>query len=776
MTDDSNSLSPPERQQTDTADSDAERTLRLSVPEMDCPSCAGTVGSALSAVEGTGEHECWPATGTVNITYNPTVTDSTEIAATIEEAGYTVEREERGSEETTTRTVRSVWRSSRAVRTAFAGIVFTAGLLFEFLFVAANQPVVAAIGTELSVSDLWFLGAVVVGGAGIVREGLSAARAADLDIDFLMSAAILSATGVSLFAGADLLFEAASIAVLFNLAELLERYSVDRARNSLAELVSLSPDTAVVRRNGRTTEVPVEEITIGEIVAVEPGAKVPMDGEVVEGSSTINQAPITGESVPVEKASGDEVYAGTINQQGYLEIEVTTRAAENTLARIAELVEGAQAKKTDRERFVERFSAYYTPIVVTAAILTAAVPPLLGAAWETWFLRGISLLVIACPCAFVISTPVSVVSGVTSAARNGVLIKGGTHLEAMGEVSTVVFDKTGTLTAGELEVTDIIPLNDNNETSVLRCARSLEARSEHPVGAAIVERATEQGVPKREVEGFEAITGRGVRATLDGISHYAGTPALFEGLGFDLGHVHLATDGGVAIETESRCTGRDDCLDLLEETVPQLESEGKTVVLVGTDEELEGIIAVADTVRPVAATVVETLRSAGLHTVMLTGDNEGTARAVAADVGIEEYRAELLPEEKVDAVEEIEAEGGRAAMVGDGVNDAPALAAASVGIAMGAAGSDTAIETADIALLGDDLSKLPYLYDLSQTATRVIRQSIWGSLGVKALLAVGVPLGYVSVWLAILAGDVGMTSAVTANAMRLARISPKDGE
>ncbi|HET7323470.1 MAG TPA: cation-translocating P-type ATPase [Halococcus sp.] len=736
---------------------------------MDCPSCAGTVERALSALDGVCEHECWPATGTVRITYDPAATDPETIADTLESVGYEVECEEQNSDE---HTPRSVWRTPRAVRTLLAGIAFVAGLLVHF-FIAANPSVVAIFGAELSVADLLFLLAVGVGGAGIVREGLSAARTLDLSIDFLMSVAILSATGVSLVTDADLFFEAATIAVLFNLSELLERYSVDRARNSLTELLSLSPDTAVVKRNGSSAEIPVEEIEIGEIVAVEPGEKVPMDGEVIDGFSTINQAPITGESVPVGKESGDDVFAGTINQQGYLEIEVTSDSSENTLARIAELVEGAQTKKTDRERFIERFSAYYTPIVVAAAVVTATVPPLLGAAWETWFLRGISLLVIACPCAFVISTPVSVVSGVTSAARNGVLVKGGTYLEAMGEVDTVVFDKTGTLTTGELEVTDIVPLNDNDTENVLRCARGLEARSEHPVGAAITEHAVHEGVPKPDVEGFEAITGRGVRASLDGVSHYAGTPALFEELEFDLDHVHLATDGGIAVETESRCAGRNDCLDLLGEAVPRLESEGKTVVLVGTDEELEGVIAVADAVRRDAARVVESLRSAGLHTVMLTGDNEGTARAVAETVGIEEYRAELLPEEKVTVIEDL-TDGGRVAMVGDGVNDAPALAAASVGIAMGAAGSDTAIETADIALLGDDLSKLPYLYDLSRTATRVIRQSIYGSLGVKALLAVGIPLGYVSVALAILAGDVGMTSAVTANAMRLARIVPED--
>jgi Cd2+/Zn2+-exporting ATPase len=356
-----------------------------------------------------------------------------------------------------------------------------------------------------------------------------------------------------------------------------------------------------------------------------------------------------------------------------------------------------------------------------------------------------------------------------------VLIKGGDHLETMGEVGAVAFDKTGTLTKGELAVTDVLALNNNTESDVLRCARGLEERSEHPIGDAIVDRADERDVGERSVAEFEAITGKGVRADLDGTTHYAGKPGLFEELGFDLDHVHLTTDGGVVLEeTERQCADHEgeNCLDLFEETIPRLQEEGKTIVLVGTDEELEGVIAIADEVRPDAKVAVSGLHEAGLRTVMLTGDNEGTAKAIAERVGVEDYRAELLPDEKVEAVAELTEEHGTVAMVGDGINDAPAMATASVSVAMGAAGTDTAIETADIALMADDLSKLPYLYDLSNRANGVIRQNIWGSLGAKAFLAIGVPFGYVSVVLAVLAGDVGMTVAVTGNAMRLSRITP----
>jgi ATPase, P-type (transporting), HAD superfamily, subfamily IC/heavy metal translocating P-type ATPase len=405
-------------------------------------------------------------------------------------------------------------------------------------------------------------------------------------------------------------------------------------------------------------------------------------------------------------------------------------------------------------------------------LVTLGGPFVLGTTWPQAVVNGLTLLVLACPCAFVISTPVSVVSGLTSAARNGVLIKGGSHLETMGAVDAVALDKTGTLTRGELTVTDVIPLSGNTEEDVLRCARGLEKRSEHPIGEAIVQRASEAGLAEREIDGFESITGKGVRADLDGTPHYAGKPGLFADLGFDLSHVHATTDGGAVTRTSRRLCEQNDCLDLLADTVPELQSEGKTVVLVGTEDELEGIVAVADEVRSEAAATVERLRSMGVHrTVLLTGDNERTAAAIADAVGVDDYRAELLPDQKVDAVEKlVERFEGGVAMVGDGINDAPAMATADVGVAMGAAGTDTALETADVALMADDLSKLPYLYDLAGKANGVIRQNVGASLLVKAGLALAVPFQLVPIWLAVLAGDAGMTVGVTGNAMRLSRV------
>ena len=773
--------SPPDGPASDAPrDGDVE-TARFAVPEMDCASCAGKVEAALDAAEGVADRDAVPATGRVTVSYDPGVASVSDLVDAIDGAGYEVtDTGEDGDGDTGD--PGSVWRSRRGVQTWVGATVLAAGLVLEFVVAGVNPQVGSILGSELHLADTLFLGAVAVGGQAILKGGYYSARHLQLDIDFLMSAAIIGALAASLGFGEALYFEDATLAVLFSVAELLERYSMDRARDSLRELMDLSPEEATVKRGDEEVTVPVDAVSPDDVVVVRPGGKIPADGEVLAGDSAVNQSPITGESVPVDKAAGDEVYAGTLVENGYLEIRVTAAATDTTLSQIVALVEDAGSKQTDREQFVERFSSYYTPVVVAFAVVVAvSAPTVFGVAWPTALVYGLTLLVLACPCAFVIATPVSVVSGITSAAKNGVLIKGGTHLEAMGAVETVAFDKTGTLTTGELAVTDVIGVNGTTEADVLRCARGLEQRSEHPVGEAIVAAADDAGIPGSktpEIDGFESLTGKGVRGRLDGIPHVAGKPGLFAELGFDLSHVHAVTDGGTATAAANERCERTDCVDLLDGVVHELQSEGKTVVLVGADDEIEGIIAVADEVRPGAAHAVARLKELGVsRTVMLTGDNERTARAVAEAVGVDEFRAELLPEAKVDAVREL-ADGpagddGGVAMVGDGINDAPALATATVGIAMGAAGTDTALETADIALLADDLSKLPYLYELAGDANSVIRQNVWTSLGLKALLAIGVPFGYVPIWLAVLAGDAGMTIGVTANAMRLSRLRPE---
>jgi Cd2+/Zn2+-exporting ATPase len=760
-------------------DGDVE-TARFEVPEMDCASCAGTVEAALDAAEGVADRDAVPATGRVTVTYDSGVASVSDLVDAIDGAGYEVT--DTGDTDGRTDDPESVWRSPRAVKTWVGAALLVGGLVSEFMIVGWTPQIGSILGSELHLADALFLGAVAVSGQAILKGGYYSARHRQLDVEVLMSAAIAGALAASLGFGAALYFEAATLAVLFSVAELLERHSMDRARDSLRKLMDLSPEEATVKRDGSEETVPVDAVSPDDVVVVRPGGKIPADGEVVAGDSAVNQSPITGESVPVDKTPGDEVYAGTLVENGYLEVRVTAAATDTTLSRIVALVEDAGSERTDREQFVERFSSYYTPAVVAFAVVVSVSAPLVfGVAWPTALVYGLTLLVLACPCAFVIATPVSVVSGITSAAKNGVLIKGGTHLEAMGAVETVAFDKTGTLTTGELAVTDVIGINGNTEVDVLRCARGLEQRSEHPVGKAIVAAADAAGITGSDVPavgGFESLTGKGVRGRLDGTPHVAGKPGLFAELDFDLSHVHAVTDGGRVTANESERCERTDCVDLLDGVVHELQSEGKTVVLIGGDDEIEGIIAVADEVRPGAARAVARLKELGVsRTVMLTGDNERTASAVAEAVGVDEFRAALLPEEKADAVRGL-ADGpaggdGRVAMVGDGINDAPALATATVGIVMGAAGTDTALETADIALLADDLSKLPYLYELAGDANSVIRQNVWTSLGLKALLALAVPFGYVPIWLAVLAGDAGMTIGVTANAMRLSRLRPE---
>ncbi|MFQ5960744.1 MAG: heavy metal translocating P-type ATPase [Candidatus Methylomirabilales bacterium] len=608
-----------------------------------------------------------------------------------------------------------------------------------------------------------YLAAVATGGYYIARRGFFAAKQLNLDINFLMSVAVIGAMYIGEWA------EAATVTFLFALAELLESWSMDRARNAIRSLMELAPPQALVRRNGQEQILPVEEAGLGDILIVRPGEKIPLDGRVIKGASTINQAPITGESMPVEKREGDEVFAGTINQQGSLEIEVRHLAADTTLARIIHLVQEAQAQKAPSQRFVDQFAQYYTPAVIAGAILVALIPPLLmGEPFNPWFYRALVLLVIACPCALVISTPVTIVSGLAAAATRGVLIKGGRYLEGIGGVQAIAFDKTGTLTQGIPAVTDIIvvrrPTTDDRslesptkdepvvgqrssvidaEGEVLRIAAAIEAQSEHHLGQAILQKARELQIAWPAVEAFLAQTGRGVQARVEGRTYFLGNHRFAEEVGF--------------------------CSPDVEAKLAALEGQGKTTVILGSERGAIGLIGIADQLREEAAGAFQTLRAAGMHTlVMLTGDNRGTAEAIAQRLGIEEYRADLLPEDKVEKVRELSRRYGTVGMVGDGVNDAPALAAAHIGIAMGAAGTDQALETADVALMGDDLTKLPFAIMLGRRAVRVIRQNITVSLAIKALfLALALP-GYATLWMAV-GADMGASLLVIFNGLRLLR-------
>jgi Cd2+/Zn2+-exporting ATPase len=626
---------------------------------------------------------------------------------------------------------RSLWRRREAIFTGISGALLALGLVLSLL--TLDPTLLVLFGRTFALSTVLYLASVLFGAYHFARKGLYALKTLSLGINFLMSLAILGAIVIEEYV------EAASLAFLFSLAELLEEFSVERARRSLRELIKLAPREARVRRNGEELLCPIEEIAVGEVCIVKPGERIALDGQVLSGSSFVNQAPITGESVPVEKRPGDEVFAGTINYDGYLEITVTKRAKDTTLARIIHLVEEAEAQKAPSERFVDRFARYYTPGVVLVALLVATVPAIFfGAAFSEWFSRALALLVIACPCALLISTPVSIISAITSAARHGVLIKGGVYLEELGQIQTIVFDKTGTLTTGQLTVSDIIPTDSISPTEVLRIAAALERKSQHPIAQAIVRAYEERaaGEPLPDAQEFTSLTGQGVQAKLDGTLYRVGRLQLFNADGLALA------------------------------------SQAKTVIGVGTPDRLLGLIALADSIRPQAHQTVQRLKDLGIEVVMVTGDNEAAARAVAQHVGITHYHAGVFPDQKVHEIEHLRSEYGRVAMVGDGVNDAPALAAASVGIAMGAVGSDAALETAHVALMGDDLSKLPYLIELSRRTRRVIQQNIFFSILTKLTLGLGVFPGYVTLVLAVLVGDMGASLAVTGNALRLARVKP----
>ena len=591
---------------------------------------------------------------------------------------------------------------------------------------------------RLTPSWLPFVLSIALGVGPIAKRAATSLRAAALDINVLMLVAV---------AGAAILGEwgeAASVVFLFALAQLLEARAMDRARGAIRGLMELAPAEAVVRRNGLTATIPVDTVLIGDIVVVRPGEKIPLDGQVAGGQSHVNQAPVTGESLPIEKQAGDDVFAGTINGRGALDVRVTRLRRDSTLARIIHLVERAQAQRAPTQSFVDRFARIYTPIVLTLALFVAFVPPLaFGSAWSDWTYRALVLLVISCPCALVISTPVSIVSALAAAARKGVLIKGGARLERLAAVKCVAFDKTGTLTKGHVRVESVVSLDGIPPLEVIRLAASLESHSEHPIGRAILRRAAEWGLEPKAPTGFQAIPGRGAEGWVDESHVVVGSHRLFEERGM--------------------------CNPRAEQILGELEAQGSSTVMVAAAGRPVGVIGVADEPRETARGVVEMLRAQGIeHIALLTGDYEAPAGALARSLAVDTYRASLLPEDKVAAVNELRSRFGTLAMVGDGVNDAPALASADVGIAMGAAGTDAALETADVALMSDELIKIPFAIRLSRATARNIRVNIAFSLTLKAAFLAMALAGTASLWAAVVA-DTGASLIVIANALRLLR-------
>jgi Cd2+/Zn2+-exporting ATPase len=617
---------------------------------------------------------------------------------------------------------------SHAWRDALIGISGAlAGLGFLLEFTSSDQRWAAAV----------FALAIVTGGIHTAKRAWTSLRGGVLDIYVLMLVAVAGAVALGQWS------EGASVVFLFALAQLLESRAMERARGAIRALMDLAPQTALVVRGGVERVVSVDDVRVGDVVIVKPGEKVPLDGRVSAGTSHVNQAPVTGESLPVEKAPGDEVFGGTINGRSALEVEVTRLRGDSTIARIIHLVERAQAQRAPSQTFVERFARVYTPAVLVLAAAIAVGPPLFGAAWGTWIYRSLVLLVISCPCALVISTPVSIVSALAAAARKGVLIKGGARLEMLAAIRCVAFDKTGTLTTGRLRVTDVIGVDGIGAREILAAAASLEKRSEHPIGRAIVQHAVSDGIAITAASGFQSLPGRGAQALIGTTEVLVGSHRLFEERQLCSAEMHSATEA--------------------------LAHQGRSTVMVAANGAPVGVIGVADHVRETARDTVELLRSQGVtHVALLTGDHEAAARALAESVGADEYRASLLPGDKVTVVEELRRSHGALAMVGDGVNDAPALASADVGIAMAVAGSDAALETADVALMADELAKIPYTLRLSRATTRNIRANIAFSLAIKGVFLVMAIAGSATLWMAVLA-DMGASLVVIGNALRLLR-------
>lgn len=606
---------------------------------------------------------------------------------------------------------------------AVAGVLLLAGIYVEYF-----TPYPLA-GTIL------LLAAAVISGHDVLKAGLLALIRFRFNIAVLIT---IAAAGAFLTANPA---EGAAVLYLYAIAEFLEEYAAGRAHRSIASLLDIAPQTARVRRDDGEVVVPVGDVRVGETVIARPGDAIPLDGVVTLGESSVDQAPITGESVPVAKGVGDEVYAGTRNMDGYLEIGVTKPEEASTISRVVALVAEAQAHTSPTEAFIERFARYYTPAVILVAGLLVVVPPLVfGVPFLEAFYRALILLVISCPCALAISTPVSMVSGITTAAHNGVLIKGRDALEAVGLARVIVFDKTGTLTTGRLEVDDVIPFGVP-AAEVLAVAASLEARSGHPIAEAVLRRAGEEAVPLGEVEEFASVTGRGVQGRIEGVTYLLGNESLFPDAG----------DGAWRAEYD------------------RLEGEGKTVILAGTDSAVIGLLALSDVIKEDARETVANLETRGIRTVMLTGDNKRVGEAVARRIGIDECHAGLLPEDKVAMVEQLMERYGQVVMVGDGVNDAPALARANVGVAMGAIGSDIAIEAADIVVMEDDISRVAYLVALSEKTVSVVRQNVATAVVVKLGIAALAVVGLVTLWMAVAFGDMGLSLVVIANALRIGR-------
>jgi len=690
----------------------------LPIEGMDCSDCVKVIEHGVGRLEGVLAVNVNYATQKMRVEFDAQKINRDAIEKRVRGLGYTIPAEG----------LQSWYQENRqTLFSVIGGLVLLSGWVGATFF---GLPGVVALG--------FYVVAYVFGGWDISQHAWHALRERHFDTDLLMVTAAIGAALLGDFAeGALLLF-------LFSLGHALEERALDHARAAIRALADLAPKTASVKRDGKETELPVEQLQLDDVVIVRPGVRVPVDGAVLAGQSGVDQAPVTGESVPVDKAPGDTVFAGSVNGEGALEVRVTKLAKDSTLARVMKLVEEAQTQKSPTQQTVEKFERVFVPAVLMVTALVIVVPPVLGVPFQVSFLRAMTLLVAASPCALALGTPASILAGVAQAARNGVLVKGGVHLENLGRLRAIAFDKTGTVTHGRPDVTDIVPTNPEamSNDQLLALAAAMESRSGHPLAQAVVRAAQAKGLTLPAIGDVASLTGLGLRSTLNGQAVL-------------IGNLKLMDEATVSISAEARGNAE------------TLQTSGKTIMLVALGAQLAGVIALADTLRADAAPTMAALRKMGVReTVMLTGDNARVATAIAKQVGLTDFRADLMPEDKVTAIRNLVESHGEVAMVGDGVNDAPALANATVGIAMGGAGTDVALETADVALMGDDLSKLPFAVGLGRATRAIIIQNLFISLGVIALLVITSLTGLVGIGIAIFFHE-GSTIVVVLNALRL---------
>ncbi|KQL43582.1 ATPase [Brevibacillus choshinensis] len=686
---------------------------------MDCSSCAKSLEKHMKSIAAVQEVSVNFSTGKMQIVQQGLSDEA--IVSEVSKAGYAASPLSRGRGQKTEQT------DGVGTRLAvISGILLALGFLGSFTSIP--EPVLIVC----------YALSMIVGGYRPARSAFYAIKSGSLDMNVLMSVAAIGAALIGEW------LEGATVVWLFAIGNWLQTNSIEKTRDSIRTLMDLAPAEAWVKQGASMVRRPVEDVGVGDVIVVKPGEKVPLDGEILAGVSSVNQAPITGESIPVDKQVGDFVFAGSVNESGSLEVRVTRLVEDTAIAKIIHLVEEAQEKKAPTQAFVDKFAALYTPIVLVLALLVIVFPPLFGwGTWGDWFYKGLELLVVACPCALVISTPVAIVSAIGNAARNGVLIKGGTFLEKAGAITAIAFDKTGTLTVGKPQVSQIVAPSDK-EDEVLAIARTIEEHSRHPIAQAILAYANEKKIASLVGQDFRVLVGKGAEATIDGENYFAGKPALF-------------SEKGVSLTAWT-------------DQIESLQQEGNTIVMIGTSQAILGMIAVSDMIRDISVGAIGKLKAAGIdEIVMLTGDNRGTAAKVAKLTGVSRYFAELLPEDKVAAIKKLQQEGKTVAMVGDGINDAPALATADLGIAMGGAGTDTAMETADIVLMADNLEKLPHTVNISRKALQIIQQNIWFSIIVKLVALILIFPGWLTLWLAVLS-DTGAALIVILNSMRLLRM------